>query len=144
MPQLYPRLFSDDGVDSDFSRYQPHTIYYPDASTIDSIKFLFSVLQQLHMHQQNSTRNSFSNSNNDNNNNSSGMASNSTTIDIQDIPFIADLSLLAPDDTTKLITVDDVCIYIYLFICHVYLIDYIFAYALDACKVDYCIISSSY
>jgi hypothetical protein len=146
MPQLYPRLFSDDGVDSDFSRYQPHTIYYPDASTIDSIKFLFSVLQQLHMHQQNSTRNSFSNSNNDNN--SSGIASNSTTasttIDIQDFPFLADLSLLAPDDTTKLITVDDVCIYIYLFICHVCLIDYIFAYALDACKVDYCIISSSY
>jgi len=151
MPQLYPRLFSDDGVDSDFSRYQPHTIYYPDDSTIDSIKFLFSVLQQLHMHQQNSTRNSFSNSNNDNNNNnnSSGIASNSTTasttIDIQDFPFLADLSLLAPDDTTKLITVDDVCIYIYLFICHyVCLIDYIFAYALDACKVDYCIISSSY
>lgn len=143
MPQLYPRLFSDDGVDSDFSRYQPHTIYYPDASTIDSIKFLFSVLQQLHMHQQNSTRNSFSNSNNDTNN-SSGIASNSTTIDIQDFPFLADLSLLAPDDTTKLITVDDVCIYIYLFICHVCLIDYIFAYALDACKVDYCIISSSY
>lgn len=119
MPQLYPRLFSDDGVNSDFSRYQPHTIYYPDASTIDSIKFLFSVLQQLHMHQQNSTRNSFSNSNNDNN--SSGIASNSTTasttIDIQDFPFLADLSLLAPDDTTKLITVDDVCIYIYIYIC---------------------------
>jgi len=118
MPQLYPRLFSDDGVDSDFSRYQPHTIYYPDASTIDSIKFLFSVLQQLHMHQQNSTRNSFSNSNNDTNN-SSGIASNittaSTTIDIQDFPFLADLSLLAPDDTTKLITVDDVCIYIFVY-----------------------------
>jgi len=120
MPQLYPRLFSDDGVDSDFSRYQPHTIYYPDASTIDSINFFFSVLQQLHMHQQNSTRNSFSNSNNDTNNNNSGIASNSTTasttIDIQDFPFLADLSLLAPDDTTKLITVDDVCIYIYIFV----------------------------
>jgi len=117
MPQLYPRLFSDDGVNSDFSRYQPHTIYYPDASTIDSIKFLFSVLQQLHMHQQKGTRNSFSDSNNDTNNNNSGIASNSTTasttIDIQDFPFLADLSLLAPDDTTKLITVDDVCIYIY-------------------------------
>lgn len=121
MPQLYPRLFSDDGVDSDFSRYQPHTIYYPDASTIDSIKFLFSVLQQLHMHQQNnSTSSSFSNSNNNDNNNS-GIASNSTTasttIDIQDFPFLADLSLLAPDDTTKLITVDDVCIYICIYIC---------------------------
>ena len=147
MPQLYPRLFSDDGVDSDFSRYQPHTIYYPDASTIDSIKFLFSVLQQLHMHQQNSTRSSFSN----NDNNNSGIASNittaSTTIDIQDFPFLADLSLLAPDDTTKLITVDDVCIYmyvyVYVYLClvnvyiHVCSIDYIYAYALHACKVDY-------
>lgn len=129
MPQLFPRLFSDDGVDSGFSRYQPHTIYYPDASTIDSIKFFFSVLQQLQIHQQNSTNGGSSSSNsandsNTNNSNSSrsGVAStNTTTIDIQDFPFLADLSLLAPDDTTKLITVDDVCIYgwmdVYAYVC---------------------------
>ena len=129
MPQLFPRLFSDDGVDSSFSRCQPHTIYYPDASTIDSIKFLFSTLQQLQIHQQKSTSTSINSSNYNSNNNcsSSGMASNNTTIDIQDFPFLADLSLLAPDDTTKLITVDDVCLYVYI-MC-VYVCMYVCMYA---------------
>lgn len=36
-----------------------------------------------------------------------------------------------------------VCLYVSVYI-HVCLIDYIYAYALDACKVDYCILSSSY
>jgi len=107
MPQPFPRLFSDDGIDSSFSRYEPHTIYYPDDSTIDAIKFLFSTLQQSQIQQQQQQHNNNNiNCINDNSNNNVSTPSN--TINIQDYPFLADLSLLAPDDTTKLITVDDV------------------------------------
>lgn len=146
MPQLFPRLFSDDGVDSSFSRCQPHTIYYPDASTIDSIKFLFSTLQQLQIHQQKSTSSSISSSNYNSNNNcsSSGMTSNNATIDIQDFPFLADLSLLAPDDTTKLITVDDVCLYVYIMCACMIACMYVFA-CMYTCIFEYvCLIEYSY
>ena len=80
------RLFSDDGIGSAQARCEPATLYYPDTATNDDIKHLFATLESI----QNSR------------------STNGTLINVGDMPFSADLSVLIQDGSGNLLAIDDV------------------------------------
>ena len=88
MSNARTRLFSDDGADPSQARLEPSYIYYPDEATQDDIRFLFTTLE--------STQKDGDNIGN--------------AIDIRNVPFSADLSLLIPDGNGKVLSIDDVSI----------------------------------
>lgn len=87
-PGVRASLFSDDGIDSNKSRFEPLVAYNPDESTRNEITFLFTTLK--------STEHSGNHIN---------------EISIRGIPFSYDLSVLASEGSGDRLTVEDVRIY---------------------------------
>ena len=80
------RLFSDDGIDSSHARREQESVYFPEGSTLDEIKFLFKTLE--------STQNA--------------KGTNEGVVDIRNLPYSSDLSILTSDTQGNLLSLDDV------------------------------------
>lgn len=89
------KLFSDDGIDSSHARQEPESIYFPDENTHEEIKYLFTTLR--------STQNE--------------RDANGVAINITNLPYSADLAVLASDNQGNLLSMDDVSADFHAFTC---------------------------
>jgi hypothetical protein len=85
-PSSRTRMFSDDGIDANRSRFEPQYVYYPDESTDNEIRFLFTTLK--------STEHS--------------TPSDGYEISIRNMPFSYDLSMLISEGGGDKLTFEDV------------------------------------
>ena len=95
-PSAKTRLFSDDGIDPSRSHCEPEYVYYPDESTETEIRHFFNALKESSQIKQN----------------------NSEQINIRDIPFRHDLSIMISGSDSDLISVEDVSKYYYRSFCN--------------------------
>jgi hypothetical protein len=79
-------MFSDDGIDANRSRFEPQYVYYPDESTDNEIRFLFTTLK--------STEHS--------------TPCDGYEISIRNMPFSYDLSMLISEGGGDKLTFEDV------------------------------------
>ncbi|KAJ1396122.1 hypothetical protein B484DRAFT_265899 [Ochromonadaceae sp. CCMP2298] len=80
------QLLLDDGIVSSQSRFEPNNLYYPDEATNDAIRFFFSSLESC----------------------CSVEHSGAKALEIERLPFSADLAALVQDGSQKTLSVDDV------------------------------------
>lgn len=95
------RLFSDDGIDASHARREPDSIYFPDENTQSEIKLLFTTLKSA----QNESENGVS-------------------VNISELPFSADLAMLAQGN---LLSIDDVRTYCFISFTEAYYSDFLIA-----------------
>eukprot|EP00601_Ochromonadales_sp_CCMP2298_P021782 CAMPEP_0173309312 /NCGR_PEP_ID=MMETSP1143-20121109/22258_1 /TAXON_ID=483371 /ORGANISM="non described non described, Strain CCMP2298" /LENGTH=415 /DNA_ID=CAMNT_0014250885 /DNA_START=52 /DNA_END=1295 /DNA_ORIENTATION=- len=80
------QLLLDDGIVSSQSRFEPNNLYYPDEATNDAIRFFFSSLESC----------------------CSVEHSGAKALEIERLPFSADLAALVQDGSQKTLSVDDI------------------------------------
>lgn len=80
------KLFSSDGIDRSHARREPDSVYFPDEHTHDEIKFLFTTLRSLR----------------------NDKGTSEVAIDIRNLPYSVDLSVLVSDAQGNLLSLDDV------------------------------------
>jgi hypothetical protein len=79
-------LFSDDGIDAGHAKFEPACLYYPDESTCDDIKYLFTTLESTQRYKE----------------------SDGQMLEIQSLPFSADLSSFSQDENGEVLSLNDV------------------------------------
>lgn len=80
------RLFSEDGIDATHSRTVPSCVYLPDESTLNEIKYLFITLKSTQK----------------------GDDSGGGQLNICNMPYSADLAMLASDGAGDVLSLEDV------------------------------------